>query len=68
MPGSLGYVGPNAAARALRQGHANAYRVVFADAFTDAFADPYTVEWLTGLAEAMQAKHRRHRHDQGAPR
>lgn len=52
--GKMGYVGPHAAARALRQGTSNAYGVVFADSLTYAFSDPFTVEWLAGFAEAME--------------
>lgn len=49
----MGYAGPSAAARALRQGRTNAYGIVFADALTYAFSDPFTTEWLAGIAEAL---------------
>lgn len=49
----MGYAGPNAAARALRHGHSNAYGIVFADSLVHAFSDPFTIEWLAGIAEAV---------------
>ncbi|WP_313666827.1 LacI family DNA-binding transcriptional regulator [Arsenicicoccus bolidensis] len=52
----MGYAGPSAAARALRQGRANAFGVVFEDSLAYAFQDPFTTEWLAGLAEGMEAQ------------
>lgn len=49
----MGYGGPHAAGRALRQGRANAYGVVFDDTLVHAFSDPFTTEWLSGFAESM---------------
>lgn len=50
----MGYTGPNAAARALRNGRSNAYGVVFIDTLRYAFTEPFTMRWLTGFADAME--------------
>ncbi|KKJ93712.1 LacI family DNA-binding transcriptional regulator [Micromonospora sp. HK10] len=49
----LGYSGPDAAARSLRTGRANAIGVIFTTGLTYAFRDPYVLALLGGLAEAL---------------
>lgn len=48
----LGYDGPNAAAHALRSGHAGAIGVVLSPQLQYAFSDPFAVEFLRGMSEA----------------
>ncbi|WP_433552550.1 LacI family DNA-binding transcriptional regulator [Micromonospora zamorensis] len=49
----LGYSGPDAAARTLRTGRANAIGVIFTTGLTYAFSDPYVLALLGGLAETL---------------
>ncbi|MEV1146420.1 LacI family DNA-binding transcriptional regulator [Micromonospora sp. NPDC049799] len=49
----LGYSGPDAAARSLRTGRANAIGVIFTTELTYAFSDPYVLALLGGLAETL---------------
>ncbi|TWJ23280.1 LacI family DNA-binding transcriptional regulator [Micromonospora endolithica] len=49
----LGYPGPDAAARSLRTGRANAIGVIFTTELTYAFSDPYVLALLGGLAETL---------------
>src|SRR2546421_12393264 len=49
---TLGYAGPDAAARTLRRGQANTVGVLFTAKLSYAFADPYSVGFLGGLAAA----------------
>jgi DNA-binding LacI/PurR family transcriptional regulator len=50
----LGYAGPDAAARTLRRGKARAIGVVFTSTLSYAFTDPYAVQYLRGIAEAVE--------------
>jgi DNA-binding LacI/PurR family transcriptional regulator len=50
----LGYTGPNAAARSLRGGRANAVGVMITERLSYAFSDPYAVGFLTGLSETLE--------------
>src|SRR4051812_3961425 len=51
---TLGYAGPDAAARTLRRGQANTVGVLFTAKLSYAFADPYSVGFLGGLAEVAE--------------
>jgi DNA-binding LacI/PurR family transcriptional regulator len=53
---TLGYSGPNPAARSLRRGRAGSIGLLFGEALAYAFRDPVAVEFLRGLAEGT-AKH-----------
>src|ERR1700712_2304461 len=48
---SLGYPGPDPAARSLRRGRAGSIGLLFGEALTYAFQDPVAIEFLLGLAE-----------------
>jgi DNA-binding LacI/PurR family transcriptional regulator len=50
----LGYAGPDAAARALRSGRAEAVGVVLTERLSYAFSDPYAIGFLTGLCEVVE--------------
>lgn len=50
----LGYAGPDAAARALRVGRAEAVGVLLTERLSYAFSDPFAVEFLTGLSEVAE--------------
>jgi DNA-binding LacI/PurR family transcriptional regulator len=50
----LGYAGPDAAARTLRVGRANAVGVLLTERLSYAFSDPFAVEFLTGLSEVAE--------------
>ncbi len=50
----MGYYGPHVAGRVLKQGHANAYGVVFMDTLSSAFDDPFKMQWLAGFSDALQ--------------
>lgn len=50
----LGYTGPNAAARSLRGGRANAVGVMITERLSYAFSDPYAVGFLTGLSQTLE--------------
>ncbi|MCE0538878.1 arylamine N-acetyltransferase [Kineosporia rhizophila] len=50
----LGYSGPNAAARSLRTGKAEAIGVLFTVGLSQAFKDPYLLAMLGGLAEITE--------------
>lgn len=50
----LGYCGPSAAGRALRSGKTDVCGFLFGGGITDALADPYTVAFLSGLAESVE--------------
>jgi DNA-binding LacI/PurR family transcriptional regulator len=52
---SLGYAGPDAAARSLRSGRAGALGVLFTETLSYALSDPYAVEFLRGLASVAEA-------------
>jgi DNA-binding LacI/PurR family transcriptional regulator/arylamine N-acetyltransferase len=49
-----GYSGPNAAARSLRTGRADAIGVLFTVGLSNAFSDPYLLALLGGLAEVTE--------------
>jgi DNA-binding LacI/PurR family transcriptional regulator len=51
---SLGYAGPDPAARSLRQRRAGAVGVLMADRLSYAFSDPAAVLLLDGLAEVLE--------------
>jgi len=53
----LGYAGPDAAARALRGGRAEAVGVLLTEQLSYAFSDPYAIEFLTGLSEIVEQQH-----------
>ena len=53
----LGYAGPDAAARALRSGRAEAVGVVLTEQLSYAFSDPYAIGFLTGLCEVVEQRH-----------
>jgi DNA-binding LacI/PurR family transcriptional regulator len=50
----LGYAGPDAAARSLRSGRANAVGVLLTEQLSYAFSDPYAIEFLAGLSEVVE--------------
>lgn len=50
----LGYAGPDAAARTLRVGRADAVGVLLTERLSYAFSDPFAVEFLTGLSEVAE--------------
>ena len=50
----LGYCGPSAAGRALRSGKTNICGFVFGGQLSAAFSDPFTVQFLSGLSEALE--------------
>ena len=51
----LGYAGPDAAARALRSGRAEAVGVVLTERLSYAFSDPYAIGFLTGFAKSSNS-------------
>lgn len=53
----LGYSGPNATARSLRQGRAGVIGVVFNDTLPYALSDPYAVDLLRGIADVAESHH-----------
>ncbi len=50
----MGYYGPHVAGRVLKQGHANAYGVVFMDTLSSAFDDPFKLQWLAGFSDELR--------------
>lgn len=50
----LGYAGPNATARSLRQGRAGVTGVLFNDTLPYALSDPYAVGFLRGIADVAE--------------
>lgn len=50
----MGYYGPHVAGRILRQGHANAYGVVFMDPLQSAFDDQFKIQWLAGFSDELR--------------
>ena len=52
---SLGYAGPNPAARSLRSQRAGAIGLLLTEKLSYAFSDPYAVGMLAGLAEVAEA-------------
>lgn len=52
---SLGYPGPNPAARSLRSQRAGAIGLLFTEKLSYAFSDPYAVGMLAGLSEVAEA-------------
>ena len=52
---SLGYAGPNPAARSLRSQRAGAIGLLFTEQLSYAFSDPYSVGMLAGLSEVCEA-------------
>lgn len=52
---TLGYAGPNAAARSLRSQRAGAIGLLFTERLSYAFSDPYSVGMLAGLSEVAEA-------------
>jgi DNA-binding LacI/PurR family transcriptional regulator len=52
----LGYAGPDAAARALRSGRAEAVGVLLTERLSYAFSDPYAIGFLAGLAEVVERR------------
>ncbi|MGO4958494.1 LacI family DNA-binding transcriptional regulator [Luteococcus sp. Sow4_B9] len=50
----MGYYGPHVAGRVLKQGHANAYGVVFMDTLSSAFDDPFKLQWLAGFSDEIR--------------
>lgn len=53
----LGYPGPDAAARALRSGRAEAVGVLLTERLSYAFSDPYAIGFLTALSEVVEQHH-----------
>ena len=53
---SLGYSGPNTAARSLRGGHVGTIGVLMTVSLSYALTDPYAIQWLHGLAHAAERK------------
>ena len=53
----LGYAGPDAAARALRSGRAEAVGVLLTEQLSYAFSDPYAIGFLSGLSEVVEEHH-----------
>ena len=53
---SLGYAGPDPAARRLRSGRRGAIGLMFSERLSYAFTDPGAVGFLQGLTEATEAK------------
>jgi DNA-binding LacI/PurR family transcriptional regulator len=51
---TLGYAGPDPAARSLRKRRAGAIGMLFTATLSYAFTDPYAVQFLQGLAEAAE--------------
>lgn len=51
---SLGYYGPNPAARALRKGESGIIAVLLADALSYSFTDPVASQFLRGVAEVTE--------------
>lgn len=52
----MGYAGPDARARNLRQGRSNTFGVLFAEPLSYAFTDPFATRWLAGFASAMEER------------
>ncbi|WP_270888611.1 LacI family DNA-binding transcriptional regulator [Pedococcus sp. 5OH_020] len=52
---SLGYAGPDPAARSLRSQRAGAIGLLFTERLSYAFSDPYSVGMLAGLSEVAEA-------------
>jgi DNA-binding LacI/PurR family transcriptional regulator len=50
----LGYAGPDAAARLLRSGRAEAVGVLLTERLSYAFSDPYAIGFLTALTEVLE--------------
>ena len=50
----LGYAGPDAAARMLRSGRAEAVGVLLTERLSYAFSDPYAIGFLTALTEVLE--------------
>lgn len=53
---TLGYAGPDAAARALRSGKSWTVGVLLTHRLSYAFSDPYAVQYLAGLTTACEAQ------------
>lgn len=53
----LGYAGPDAAARMLRSGRAEAVGVLLTERLSYAFSDPYAMGFLAALTEVMEKSH-----------
>ena len=53
----LGYAGPDAAARMLRSGRAEAVGVLLTERLSYAFSDPYAIGFLTALTEVLEEQH-----------
>ncbi len=53
---SLGYSGPNMAARSLRGGRVGTIGVLMTVSLSYALTDPYAIQWLHGLALAAERK------------
>ena len=51
----MGYGGPSAVARQLRSGRTNAYGVLLSEPLSYAFEDPFSILWLSGLAQALES-------------
>lgn len=51
----VGYEGPSAAGRALRSGRTGACGFLFGGRLADAFSDPYTVLFLAGVSQSLEA-------------
>jgi len=50
----LGYAGPDAAARMLRSGRAEAVGVLLTERLSYAFSDPYAIGFLTAVTEVLE--------------
>jgi DNA-binding LacI/PurR family transcriptional regulator len=51
---TLGYAGPDPAARSLRRGRTGSIGVLFSATLSYAFTDPYAVQFLQGLAQTAE--------------
>jgi DNA-binding LacI/PurR family transcriptional regulator len=54
VAGQLGYAGPDAAARMLRSGRAEAVGVLLTARLSYAFSDPYAIGFLTAVTEVLE--------------
>lgn len=57
MADELGYAGPDAAARMLRSGRAEAVGVLLTERLSYAFSDPYAIGFLTAVTEVLEQSH-----------
>lgn len=52
---ALGYAGPNATGRALRSGRTDVCGILYEGELANTFLDPYSVLFLAGLSESVEA-------------